>query len=538
MLTNEILQAVKGYTANMQKTVTFVLQTGEHSKRTELLTFLTDISKQSDHIQLEERDMDGLLRSPISFLMQADGVDTGIRFSGIPSGHEFNSLILAILHASGTPLKLDDSVKNIIAGVEETLHFEVFISLSCHNCPDVVQSLNQFALLNPNISTEMIDGGHYQALIKERDIQGVPSVYLNGELFANGKVDTAQLIDKLIQRAPPAALASSDQPSLPLQDVTIIGGGPAGASAAIYSARKGLKVTLIADRIGGQLKDTMGIENFISVTKTTGPELSGALQSHMNEYEITFKEYLKVTEVEGGDIKTLTLSSGEKIFTKTLIIATGANWRELGVPGEKENVGNGVAYCPHCDGPFFKGKDVAVVGGGNSGIEAALDLAGMVKSVNVFEFMPDLKADQILVDKAMSKPNITIHKNVATKEITATNGKVSAIEYIDRATNTEHSLKLDGIFVQIGLIPNSVFLGDLVEKTRFGEVVINEKCQTSEAGIYACGDVTTVPYKQIIISMGEGSKASLASFEYLMTEGDRLEELFYSKGAEELAIAS
>ena len=538
MLTNEILQAVKGYTANMQKTVTFVLQTGEHNKRAELVTFLTDISKQSDHIQLEERDMDGLLRSPISFLMQADGVDTGIRFSGIPSGHEFNSLILAILHASGTPLKLDDSVKNIIAGVEETLHFEVFISLSCHNCPDVVQSLNQFALLNPNISTEMIDGGHYQALIKERDIQGVPSVYLNGELFANGKVDTAQLIDKLIQRAPPAALASSDQPSLPLQDVTIIGGGPAGASAAIYSARKGLKVTLIADRIGGQLKDTMGIENFISVTKTTGPELSGALQSHMNEYEITFKEYLKVTEVEGGDIKTLTLSSGEKVFTKTLIIATGANWRELGVPGEKENVGNGVAYCPHCDGPFFKGKDVAVVGGGNSGIEAALDLAGMVKSVNVFEFMPDLKADQILVDKAMSKPNITIHKNVATKEITATNGKVSAIEYIDRATNTEHSLKLDGIFVQIGLIPNSVFLGDLVEKTRFGEVVINEKCQTSEAGIYACGDVTTVPYKQIIISMGEGSKASLASFEYLMTEGDRLEELFYSKGAEELAIAS
>ena len=538
MLTNEILQAVKGYTANMQKAVTFVLQTGEHEKRAELVTFLSDISKQSEHIQLEQRDMDGLLRSPISFLMQADGVDTGIRFSGIPSGHEFNSLILAILHASGTPLKLDDSVKKLIAGVEEELHFEVFISLSCHNCPDVVQSLNQFALLNPNISTEMIDGGHYQTMIKERDIQGVPSVYLNGELFANGKVDTAQLIDKLIQRAPPAALSSSDQASLPLQDVAIIGGGPAGASAAIYSARKGLKVTLIADRIGGQLKDTMGIENFISVTKTTGPELSGALQSHMNDYEITFKEYLKVTEVKGGDIKTVTLSSGEKIFTKTLIIATGANWRELGVPGEKENVGNGVAYCPHCDGPFFKGKDVAVIGGGNSGIEAALDLAGMVKSVNVFEFMPDLKADQVLVDKAMAKSNITIHKNVATKEITATNGKVSAIEYIDRATNTEHSLKLDGIFVQIGLIPNSVFLGDLVEKTRFGEVVINEKCQTSEAGIFACGDVTTVPYKQIIISMGEGSKASLSSFEYLMTEGDRLEELFYSENAEELAIAS
>ncbi|MFD2231048.1 alkyl hydroperoxide reductase subunit F [Alkalimarinus sediminis] len=528
MLTPDILQALKSYTQSMQNKVTFVLQTGEHKKRAELVEFLSGIAGVSDNIDFEERNLTGTLRSPVSFLIEADGVDTGIRFSGIPSGHEFNSLILAILQSSGTPLKLDDSVKNIIKGVQETLNFEVFISLSCHNCPDVVQALNQFALLNPKVTTEMLDGGLYPELIKERDIQGVPSVYLNGELFANGKVDTAQLIEKLMQRSPTASKEQASE-TLPLQDVTIIGGGPAGVSAAIYSARKGLKVTLIADRIGGQVKDTMDIENLISVSKTTGPELSGALQAHMNEYDITTKEFLKVTDVQQGDIKVVTLSSGEQIHTKTLIIATGAKWRELGVPGEKENIGNGVAYCPHCDGPFFKGKDVAVIGGGNSGIEAALDLAGIVKSVSVFEFMPDLKADKVLVDKASAKDNITIYKNAATKQIKADNGKVNAIEYIDRATEQEHTLDLEGVFVQIGLVPNSAFLEDLVEKTGFGEIVIDEKCQTSEPGIYACGDVTTVPYKQIVISMGEGAKASLASFEYLLTEGDRLEAVFAEK---------
>ncbi len=537
MLTNDILQAVKSYTQSMQNKVTFVLQTGVHSKRPELINFLSGIAEVSDNIQFEERDMAGVLRSPVSFLIEADNIDTGIRFSGIPSGHEFNSLILAILHVSGTALKLDDSVKNIITGVQEELKFEVFISLSCHNCPDVVQSLNQFAVLNTNISTEMIDGGFYPDLIKERDIQGVPSVYLNGELFANGKVDTAQLIDKLMQRAPNLSQTNKSE-MLPLQDVTIIGGGPAGVSAAIYSARKGLKVTLITDRVGGQVKDTMDIENLISVTKTTGPELSGALQSHMNEYDITIKEYLKVTDVKQGDIKVITLSSGEQVYSKTLIIATGAKWRELGVPGEKENIGNGVAYCPHCDGPFFKGKDVAVIGGGNSGIEAALDLAGIVKSVAVFEFMPELKADQVLVNKAYSKDNISIYKNVITKEIKAKNGKVNAIEYVDRATEEVQSLNLEGVFVQIGLVPNSSFLGDLVERTRFGEIVINEKCQTSENGVFACGDVTTVPYKQIVISMGEGAKASLSSFEYLLTESDRLEALFNEENSESTAIAS
>ncbi len=516
MITQDIKKALAGYFASMQKNITLVLQTGEHSKRDELKQFLSDVAGVSDNIQLEERDTNGVLRSSISFLLEADGEDTGIRFSGIPGGHEFNSFVLALLHASGTALKIDDSVASLVKGVKDELKFEVFISLSCHNCPDVVQALNQFALLNPNISSEMIDGGLYQSLVEERDIQGVPSVYLNGELFANGKVDAATLIDRLLEFDPSLKEVNKGQ-SLPLQDVTVIGGGPAGVSAAIYSARKGLKVTVVADRFGGQVKDTMGIENLISVPKTTGPELVGNLAEHMKDYDITLKEHVRVDNIEKGNIKTLTLSSGEQIQTKSLIVATGARWRELGVPGEKENVGNGVAYCPHCDGPFFKGKDVAVIGGGNSGIEAALDLAGIVKSVTVFEFMPTLKADQVLIDQAEKRDNITIIKNAATKQIVAENGKVSAIEYQDRATNEEHSLPLAGVFVQIGLVPNSQFMKGVVDLTQYGEIVVDNKCNTSEPGIYAAGDVTTVPYKQIVISMGEGAKASLAAFEYLLS---------------------
>lgn len=519
MLSNEILTALKGYTANMQQSVTLVLQTGEHSKRAELLDFLNSVASSSDRINVEERNTEGLLRSAISFYLEVEGHNTGIHFSGIPSGHEFNSLILSILQSTGTPLKLDQSIQAIVANVSAKLHFEVFISLSCHNCPEVVQGLNQFALLNDHISTEMIDGGLFQNLINERDIQGVPSVYLNGELFANGKVDTGTLVNKLIEMFPESA-NGAPQHVMPLQDVVIIGAGPAGVAAAIYSARKGLDVTIVADRFGGQVKDTMGIENLISVPKTTGPELTRSMLQHMNDYDVTLKEHLSVTSVEQGHIKKVVLSNGDIIDTKTLIIATGARWRELGVPGEKENIGNGVAYCPHCDGPFFKGKDVAVIGGGNSGIEAALDLAGIVKSVNVFEFMPDLKADQVLIDQAKKRDNITIHKNVATKQILAQGGKVNAIEFQDRATQEVKKLELHGVFVQIGLVPNSAFLKGVIELSHYGEVVINEHCHTSEYGIFAAGDVTTVPYKQIVISMGEGSKASLSAFEYLLKMPD------------------
>ena len=515
MLTNEILTALKSYTENMKNKVSLVLQTGEHSKRDELKDFLAQVTSVSNNLILEERDTKGVLRSSTSFMFEVNGKPNGVMFSGIPSGHEFNSLILAILWSSGTDIKLDESLQNIIKNVTEKLHFEVFVSLDCHNCPDVVQGLNQFALLNDNISSEMIDGGIHQDLIKERDIQGVPCVYLDGERFANGKIEIGDLVNKLIERDSSITNSSSGE-KLPLQDVTVIGGGPAGVAAAIYSARKGLNVTVIAERLGGQVKDTMGIENLISVPSTTGPELTGAMQAHMNEYDITIKEHLRVSKIDQGDTKVVHLSSGEEIETKTVIIATGARWRELGVPGEKENIGNGVAYCPHCDGPFFKGKDVAVIGGGNSGIEAALDLAGIVKSVTVFEFAPQLKADQVIVDQAMKRDNISILKNVVTNQIVATDGKVSSIEYTDRATNKTHTETLSGIFVQIGLVPNSQFAKGLIDMTQYGEIEVNERCETSESGIFACGDVTTVPYKQIVISMGEGSKAALSAFDYLL----------------------
>ncbi len=519
MLSQDILKALQGYTAGMQNNVSLVLQTGEHPKRAELLEFLQSIASVSDHLDVVERDTAGQLRSPISFLLEAEGHPNGIAFSGIPSGHEFNSLVLAILQSSGTPLKLDSAIQASIGKVSDSLKFEVYVSLSCHNCPDVVQALNQFAQLNPNIAVEMIDGGLYPDLVEANNIQGVPAVFLNGEPFANGKIDTAQLLDKLTSRYPAMSADSAGAETLPTQDVTVIGAGPAGVAAAIYAARKGLKVTVVADRFGGQVKDTMGIENLISVPSTTGPKLTGQLVAHMDEYDITRKEHLRVTAIEPGDIKSVSLSSGERIDTRALIIATGAKWRELGVPGEKENIGNGVAYCPHCDGPFFKGKDVAVVGGGNSGVEAAIDLAGIVNSVTLYEFLPQLKADQVLVEQARKRANITIKTNVAVREIIADNGKVAALAYEDRDSGELQRDPLHGVFVQIGLLPNSDFLQGVVETTRFGEVVINERCETSTAGIFACGDVTTVPYKQIVIAMGEGAKASLSAFDYLMRQG-------------------
>ncbi|MEJ2043097.1 MAG: alkyl hydroperoxide reductase subunit F [Reinekea sp.] len=514
MLTNDLLTALKGYTAGMTRTVSLVLNNGEHSKRDELKKFLNDFASVSNKLIFEERELPAL-RSSISFQIEADGEPTGIVFSGIPGGHEFNSLVLAVLHADQEPQKLDEQIKQMVRAIDKPLNFETFVSLSCHNCPDVVQTLNQFAALNSNIVSETIDGGLYKSEIEARNIQGVPSVYLNGEPFANGKISTAQIIEKLLEKHPELAGAHKSTEKLPLQDSVIIGGGPAGVSAAIYLARKGLAVTIVADRFGGQIQDTMGIENLIGKSKTTGPELSADLATHMNDYEITKRE-LRVDRIEKGDTKKVVLLSGEEIETKTVIIATGAKWRELGIPGERENIGQGVAYCPHCDGPFFKGKDIAVVGGGNSGIEAAIDLAGIVNSVTVFEFMPELKADQVLIKQAESRDNIKILKNVVTKEIIADNGKVVGVEYQERATEDMKRADLNGVFVQIGLVPNSEFLKGIVEVSRFGEVIINERCETSEPGIYAAGDVSTVPYKQIVIAIGEGAKAALSAYDYLL----------------------
>ena len=384
-------------------------QTGEHEKRAELLTFLTTFSGLSERLRVEERDAG--LRGGASFALESSGDPTGIVFSGTPGGHEFNSFVLATLHAGGIPVKLDEAVVELVRRVDEPLAFETIVSLGCHNCPDIVQALHQFAVVNPLISSEMIDGGVYSNVVEERNVQGVPAVFLDGAPFANGKVDAAVLVEKLLERFPSLAEAEprKSEPS-DVQDVTVVGGGPAGVSAAIYAARKGFAVTLVADRFGGQVKDTIGIENLISIPTTTGSNVVKGLRAHLAENGVTLREHLRVRSLEPASdsdpLHSLTLASGEVLRSRSVIVATGAQWRKLGVPGEAELLGNGVAYCPHCDGPFFKGQDVAVIGGGNSGVEAALDLAGIVRHVTVFEFQPELKADQVLVEKARTRTNI------------------------------------------------------------------------------------------------------------------------------------
>ena len=527
MIDQGLLDAVKSYSENMTRPITFVLGQGEHSKRAELIDFLTKIAGTTDKINFDSTATDDSLPSPISFAVRShiDGAltDTGIVFSGIPGGHEFTSLILAILQAGGHTLKLDEGIQKLIKRFNKPLQFQTYVSLSCHSCPEVVQALNQFALLNDDISNEMIDGALFQEQVDANNIQGVPAVFLNGKPFANGKIDTAKLIEKLQDQYPDLlsdASDSDDAEQLEQQDVTIIGAGPAGVAAAIYTARKGLKVTMVADRIGGQVKDTQDIENLISVTLTTGSELSNNFEKHLREYNITFKEHVSVKEISETEEENyrIHLNTGETFDTRSIILATGAQWRKLGVPGEEENIGQGVAYCAHCDGPFFKGKEVAVVGGGNSGVEAALDLAGIVKHVTVFEFAEDLKADQVLINKAKEKANIDIITSAATKEIKATDNKVSSIVYEDRNTSETKELELAGVFVQIGLVPNTGFIKGFVDLNRFGEIEIDERCRTDRRGIFACGDVTTVPFKQINIAMGEGSKAALSAFEYLVMQ--------------------
>ncbi|WP_367108915.1 alkyl hydroperoxide reductase subunit F [uncultured Psychrobacter sp.] len=528
MIDQSLLDAVKSYSENMTRSISFILGSGEHEKRSELIDFLTKIAGTTDKINFDVNDdgfIDSSLPSPISFAVRShidgDLVDNGVVFSGIPGGHEFTSLILAILQAGGHTLKLDEGIQSLVKRIQKPLEFQTYVSLSCHSCPEVVQALNQFSLLNEGISNEMIDGALFQEQVEANNIQGVPAVFLNGKPFANGLIDTAKLIAKLQEQFPDLlSEGSDDAEQLEQQDVTIIGAGPAGVAAAIYTARKGLKVTMVADRIGGQVKDTQDIENLISVPLTTGTHLSSDFEKHLQEYNITLKQHVTVKEIGETEEEnySIHLNTGETFETRSIILATGAQWRKLGVPGEEENIGKGVAYCAHCDGPFFKGKEISVVGGGNSGIEAALDLAGIVKHVTVLEFADELKADQVLINKAKEKNNIEFITAAATKEIKATDGKVSSIIFEDRKTGETHERDLAGVFVQIGLVPNTEFVKGFVDVNRFGEIEIDEKCRTDRRGIFACGDVTTVPFKQINIAMGEGSKAALSAFEYLVMQ--------------------
>ena len=527
LLSPEMLKAVGAYTSSLEETVVLRLNIGEHDKKDELREFLGDLASTSGMLNLEEKKLDLENSGPLTFQICRTTDNTGIFFSGIPGGHEFNSLVLAILQVSGGDLKLDFAIIEAAKRISSKASFKTYVSLDCENCPEVVQLLNKFACSNEKVSSETIDGGLFAKDVERLGIQGVPTVFLNGELFHVGRLNSAKIMANLRETFPEIENSGVEgEGSKPSSryDVAIIGGGPAAISAAIYTARKGLEVILVAEKLGGQVAETVGIENMISIPATTGPKLTSDLKRHVEQYSLKIREGLSVQELQPGKIKRIKLDTDEIIEAVSVIVATGANWRQLNIPGEKQNIGSGVAYCPHCDGPFFQDKDVAVVGGGNSGVEAALDLSGVVKTVTLLEYMPNLKADTILVDRATSKNNIRVLTNVECLEVLSDSSSVSGLRYRDRTTEEHKTLQLDGIFVQIGLLPNSQFLSDVVKLNPHGEIEINRRGETSSEGIFACGDVTDVPYKQIIIAMGEGANVGLTTSEYVAAQATVSEE--------------
>ncbi len=511
MLDANIKTQLKAYLERVTQPLEIVASLDDGEKSREMRELLADVAEQSTLITVIERSDDSE-RKP-SFSVGPKGGEARVRFAGLPMGHEFTSLILALLQTAGYPPKVEADVIEQIKSLEGEFNFETYISLSCHNCPDVVQALNLLAILNPNIRHTMIDGALFQAEVEERQIMAVPTVYLNGKEFGQGRMELGEILAKIDTGA--AARDAAKLGAKDAFDVLVVGGGPAGAAAAIYAARKGIRTGVVAERFGGQVMDTLAIENFISVKETEGPKLAMALEEHVKQYEVDVMNLQRATELVPGELHEVKLENGAVLKAKTVILATGARWREMNVPGEKEFRGKGVAYCPHCDGPLFKGKRVAVIGGGNSGIEAAIDLAGIVAHVTVLEFADTLRADAVLQKKLASLPNVTVIKNAQTTAVTGAD-KVNGLVYKDRVSGEEKRIELEGIFVQIGLLPNTDFLKGTVELTRFGEIAIDAKGQTSVPGVFAAGDCTTVPYKQIIIAMGEGAKASLAAFDHLI----------------------
>jgi len=502
----DIRAQLQQYLQLLEGDVVIKVSAGSDSVSRDMLDLLDELTGMSSRITVERAE---LARTP-SFSVNRPGEDTGIVFAGVPLGHEFTSLVLALLQVSGRPPKVDDEVIERIKSIKGEYRFETYVSLSCHNCPDVVQALNVMSVLNPGISHTMIDGAAYKEEVERKEVMAVPTVYLNGEFFESGRMTLDDILNKLGVSADAAAFANKEP-----FDVLVIGGGPAGSSAAIYAARKGIRTGIVADRFGGQVNDTLGIENLISVKHTEGPQLAVALEEHVKEYPVDIMKSVRAEKLEKKDLIEVTLNNGAVLKSKTVIIATGARWRNLNVPGEEEFKNKGVAYCPHCDGPLFAGKQVAVVGGGNSGVEAAIDLAGIAAHVTLFEFMPELKADQVLQDRLYSLPNVTVHKNAQVKEITGSS-KMEGITYIDRSTGEEHHLAMDGVFVQIGLVPNTEWLEGVLERTRMGEIVVDSRGATAIPGVFAAGDCTNSAYKQIIISMGSGATAALSAFDYLI----------------------
>lgn len=512
MIEAAMIEQLKEVFQRLEAPVHLVYRPSDHPKQAELKTMLEQLDGTSPNVIAREEGEAS--DAPRFHVETADG-PSGIAFTGIPGGHEFTSLVLAILNSDGKGKLPDDVLVQRIRRLKGPIRLRTFVSLSCENCPDVVQALNLMATLHPDLEHEMVDGEFAQDEVEALKIQGVPSVIADGELVHSGKSSLGDLLGKLEARfgSSEAAIEAVD---LGAFDVAVVGGGPAGASSAIYSARKGLRTVLITDRLGGQLQDTKGIENMISIPYTEGPQLTADLQKHMDAYEIEILEHRRVTAVEPhgqGEPVGLALDSGETLTAASLIVATGAKWRDLGVDGEKEYGGRGVHFCPHCDGPYYKGKDIAVIGGGNSGVEAAIDLAGIVKSVTVLEFMPELKADAVLVKKLRSLPNAEVITNAKTTRVLGEEGKVNALEYEIRETGDTGTLAVEGVFVQIGLIPNSAFLKGVVDMNDYGEILVDDKGRTNVPHIYAAGDVTTTPYKQIVVALGEGAKAGLAAYE-------------------------
>ncbi|MDA0189847.1 MAG: alkyl hydroperoxide reductase subunit F [Proteobacteria bacterium] len=510
MLDANIQNQLKAYLEKLQQPIELVASYDDSARAQEMRGLLTDIVALSPKVSLRE---DGTAPLRPSFAVGRPGEAARIHFAGIPMGHEFTSLVLALLQTGGHPPKVEAELIERIRTLPGTFRFETFISLSCHNCPDVVQALNLMAVLNPGISHTMIDGALFQGEVDKRQIMAVPTVFLNGEPFGQGRMTLEEIVARIDTGA--AARDAAKLSARDTFDVLVVGGGPAGAAAAIYAARKGIRTGVVAERFGGQVLDTLAIENFISVKETEGPKLAMALEQHVREYEVDIMNLQRAVGLTPGEVHQVTLENGATLKARTVILATGARWREMNVPGEKEFRGKGVAYCPHCDGPLFKGKRVAVIGGGNSGVEAAIDLAGVVAHVTLLEFGDTLRADAVLQKKLYSLANVTVIKSAQTTEVTGTD-KVNGLLYTDRTSGQSHRIDLEGIFVQIGLLPNTDFLKGTVETSRFGEIVIDAKGQTSVPGVFAAGDCTTVPYKQIIIAMGEGAKASLSAFDHLI----------------------
>ena len=515
MLDSPMKSQLQAYLQNLRSPIRLIATLDASEKSNELRELLQDIAELSDKVSVDESGTDA--RKP-SFVIAKEGDTTGVRFAAIPLGHEFTSLVLALLWTGGHPPKVEAEVLAQIKGLDKDMKFEVYMSLSCHNCPDVVQAAALMAIYNPRIQTTIIDGGLNQAEVEARQVMAVPMVYMNDQVFGSGRMSLEEIIGKLdTQSAERDAQKLNEKDPF---DVLIVGGGPAGAAAAVYAARKGIRVGVAAERFGGQTNDTMAIENYISVLETDGPKFAAALEAQVRHYEVDIMNLQRAAKIipatEVGGLVQVHMDNGGVLSAKSVILSTGARWRNVNVPGEQEYKNKGVAYCPHCDGPLFKGKRVAVIGGGNSGVEAAIDLAGVVEHVTLIEFADSLKADAVLVSKLKSLANVSIQVNAQTTEITGDGQKVNGLKYKDRANQVEHTVALEGVFVQIGLVPNTEFLKGTVELSRFGEIVVDDKCHTNLAGVFAAGDVTTVPYKQIVIAAGEGAKAALSAFDYLI----------------------